>query len=147
MGTYDPVAFSSEDMSVLYFDDGNTLSHPKADTSINAFRAYFQLAPSMGDVNGDGAVYVTDVTFLIDYILSNQDDGLIIRKSDINGDGGINVADVTELVNIILNQGNKLKVVVNGAEGITFGETETTDPEEKPQAYLTCPDNHHPHFD
>lgn len=45
-----------------------------------------------------------------------------IENADINGDGEITVSDVTALVNIILDGGCNIKnVVVNGADGITFG--------------------------
>ena len=54
----------------------------------------------LGDVNGDGAVNVSDVTTLINMILGtipmNQ------SVADVNSDGAINVSDVTALINIIL---------------------------------------------
>ena len=53
-----------------------------------------------GDVNGDGKVNVTDVTTLVNMILSVIEKDMI--KGDINGDGKINVTDVTALINIIL---------------------------------------------
>ncbi|MBO4813513.1 MAG: dockerin type I repeat-containing protein [Muribaculaceae bacterium] len=53
-----------------------------------------------GDVNGDGSVNVSDVTYLINMILA------VIPKDettgDVNGDGSVNVSDVTYLINIIL---------------------------------------------
>ena len=119
-GTFSPVVLHSQDKTKIYFDTGSTLSHPETDTSINAFRAYFQLDPSLGDVNGDGTVSVTDVTLLVNRILGLPDDGLVIKNADLNGDGMISVADVTLLVNVILNISNQFSVVVKGAEGITF---------------------------
>ena len=57
---------------------------------------------SIGDVNGDGKVNVTDVTTLVNMILSvipkNEERG------DVDGNGTVNVSDVTALVNIILKQ-------------------------------------------
>jgi hypothetical protein len=53
-----------------------------------------------GDVNGDGKVNVTDVTTLVNMILSVIEKDMV--KGDINGDGKINVTDVTALINIIL---------------------------------------------
>lgn len=53
-----------------------------------------------GDVNGDGSVNVSDVTYLVNMIL-----GVIPKDEtacDVNGDGIVNVSDVTALVNIIL---------------------------------------------
>ena len=53
-----------------------------------------------GDVNGDGAVNVSDVTALVNMILGTlpKDEA----RADVNGDGVVNVSDVTALVNIIL---------------------------------------------
>ena len=53
-----------------------------------------------GDVNGDGAVNVSDVTALVNMIL-----GVIPKDeetADVNKDGKVNVSDVTALINIIL---------------------------------------------
>ena len=55
-----------------------------------------------GDVNGDGAVNVSDVTTLVNMIL-----GVIPKneeRADVDGNGTVNVSDVTALVNIILKQ-------------------------------------------
>ena len=52
------------------------------------------------DVNGDGAVNVSDVTALVNMIL-----GVIPKDeetADVNKDGKVNVSDVTALINIIL---------------------------------------------
>lgn len=54
-----------------------------------------------GDVNGDGAVNVSDVTTLVNMIL-----GVIPKdnaRADIDGNGTVNVSDVTALVRLILN--------------------------------------------
>ena len=56
-----------------------------------------------GDVNGDGAVNVTDVTTLVNMILNVIPKDL--ERGDIDGNGAINVSDVTALVNIILGLG------------------------------------------
>ena len=54
----------------------------------------------IGDVDGDGAVRIADVTALIDFMLTgaeiNQD------NADINGDTNISIADVTALIDILL---------------------------------------------
>ncbi|MDO4512339.1 MAG: family 10 glycosylhydrolase [Bacteroidales bacterium] len=57
-------------------------------------------APLVGDVNGDGAVNVSDVTALINKILGTSDYPDAI--CDINADGVVNVSDVTALINLIL---------------------------------------------
>ena len=43
MGTYDYMAFDTDDRSILYMGAENTLYWPKSGASIGAFRAYFQL--------------------------------------------------------------------------------------------------------
>ena len=53
-----------------------------------------------GDVNGDGAVNVSDVTTLVNMIL-----GTVTKdpqRADIDGNGSVNVSDVTALVNLLL---------------------------------------------
>ena len=72
-----------------------------------------------GDVDGDGTVSVTDVAMIVNHILGVGDDNFIAANADINGDGVIDINDVMGTVGIILG-------------------------DDKPQAYLTFPDNHHP---
>jgi len=85
---------------------------------------------AIGDVNGDGDVNVTDVTLLVGHILGNENSNFIIENADVNGDGDITVTDVTKLVGTILEG--------NGGNGSGIGDTS--------QAYLTCPNDHHPHM-
>ena len=80
-----------------------------------------------GDVNGDGSISITDVTMLVDVILTGLPQDTDTSIYDINGDGNVTISDVTVLVDMILN-GN----------GSGMGDTS--------QAYLTCPDDHHPHM-
>lgn len=125
IGNYNPTTLSGEYMTMLYLDGGSTLSHPDPDMSINAFRAHLQLDPSLGDVNSDGNLSVTDLMLLVNYILNENIDNFNVEKADINGDGNISVSDVMMLVNMILHTGTNLSVVVNGADGITFGGSAT----------------------
>ena len=59
-----------------------------------------------GDVSGDGAINVTDVTALVSIILGNASSftPAQLKAADLNNDGVVNVSDVTALVSIILNQ-------------------------------------------
>lgn len=57
----------------------------------------------LGDVNGDGAVNITDVTTLIDAVLNDNLDNIIVENADLTGEGAINISDVTELISIVLN--------------------------------------------
>ena len=54
-----------------------------------------------GDVNSDDKVDVSDVTALVNIILSLSDSPKEV--CDINADGNVDVTDVTALVNIVLN--------------------------------------------
>ncbi|WP_254555282.1 dockerin type I repeat-containing protein, partial [Salmonella enterica] len=53
-----------------------------------------------GDINGDGAINSSDVTALINKILSLAE--YTDAACDITGDGVVNVSDVTALIDIIL---------------------------------------------
>ncbi|MDO4512168.1 MAG: glycosyl hydrolase 53 family protein [Bacteroidales bacterium] len=57
-------------------------------------------ASTLGDIDGNGQVNVSDVTALVNKILgvASYDDA----RCDVNADGQVNVSDVTTLVNIIL---------------------------------------------
>jgi hypothetical protein len=55
---------------------------------------------TVGDVNGDGRVNVSDVSALINMILGITP--MDQTAGDVNGDGRVNVSDVSALINIIL---------------------------------------------
>ena len=58
-------------------------------------------APSKkGDIYGDGEINASDVTALINKILSLADYADVM--CDLDGDGEVNVGDVTALINLIL---------------------------------------------
>ena len=56
-----------------------------------------------GDVNNDGTVNISDVTALIDYILSHDATGINLQAADCNQDENINISDVTALIDFILS--------------------------------------------
>jgi hypothetical protein len=56
-----------------------------------------------GDVNGDGSVNISDVTTLIDYLLSGNASGISLSGADCNQDGSINISDVTALIDYLLS--------------------------------------------
>ena len=55
-----------------------------------------------GDVNSDGYVNISDVTALIDYLLSGNTPTINLTKADCNNDGNINISDVTTLIDYLL---------------------------------------------
>ncbi len=54
----------------------------------------------LGDMNGDGKVNISDVTILIELLLSG---GTTESACDVNGDGRVNITDVTILIDLLLN--------------------------------------------
>ena len=57
----------------------------------------------VGDVNADGYVNISDVTALINYLLSGDATAVNVGKADTNKDGKINIGDVTTLINYLLS--------------------------------------------
>ena len=55
-----------------------------------------------GDVDHDGRYSISDVTSLINYLLSEDKPGCPLC-ADVNSDGRINISDVTDLINILLS--------------------------------------------
>jgi hypothetical protein len=58
-------------------------------------------AYSLGDVNRDGVVSITDVTVLINKLLSNAE---YDELGDCNGDSSMTITDVTVLINYLLSR-------------------------------------------
>ncbi|MBR7054971.1 MAG: dockerin type I repeat-containing protein, partial [Prevotella sp.] len=120
-GEYAPLNIGEEgEETILYLGTDNTFRYPDGAMDINAFRAYIHANTSLGDVNGDGVVNVTDVTLLVNHILGMEDEGFNVENADVTRDGDVTVTDVTALVNLILGGNSIVKMVVNGAEGLTF---------------------------
>ena len=55
-----------------------------------------------GDVNGDSSVNISDVTALIDYLLTGNASGINLSAADCNQDSSINISDVTALIDYML---------------------------------------------
>ena len=58
---------------------------------------------TLGDVNGDGTVNITDVTTLISCVMSENTSNIVVEAADMNGDGNINITDVTMLINAVMS--------------------------------------------
>ncbi|MBQ9575932.1 MAG: S8 family serine peptidase [Muribaculaceae bacterium] len=56
---------------------------------------------TVGDVDHDGAINISDVTTLIGYLLNNDKPACPIC-SDVDADGHVNISDVTTLIGILL---------------------------------------------
>lgn len=55
-----------------------------------------------GDTNGDQSVNISDVTFLIDYLLSGCQTSFHTENADLNTDGDVTISDVTALIDSLL---------------------------------------------
>ena len=56
-----------------------------------------------GDVDDDGLVNISDVTALIDYLLSGNASAINLSNADCDGDGLVNISDVTCLIDFLLS--------------------------------------------
>ena len=56
-----------------------------------------------GDVDHDGTITVPDLTKLINYVLSGDDEDMCTRCADANGDGMLTIDDVTALITYLLS--------------------------------------------
>ena len=64
---------------------------------------YLSAVVTPGDLDGSGNVDISDVTALIDYILSGDSAGLNLANADVDGDGNVNIGDLTLLIDYILS--------------------------------------------
>lgn len=58
-----------------------------------------------GDMDGNGSVSISDVTLLIDYLLSGQPGNVNVNAeaADVDGDGNVSISDVTALIDRLLS--------------------------------------------
>lgn len=61
-------------------------------------------ATQTGDVNGDNFVTISDVTALIDALLSQDMTSVNQLNADVNGDNQITIGDVTALIDMLLSR-------------------------------------------
>ena len=126
-GTYHMVIgdYVSQDVQDAFFLNAAGSHFVKADNgTVNAFEAYaanliasnanrLQIvldedaedgpASLRGDVNKDGDVNISDVTALIDYLLSGNDSAIDQAAADCDMDGDVSIGDVTALIDYLLS--------------------------------------------
>ena len=71
-----------------------------------------------GDVNGDGAIDVADISAVISVMANGTN--ISFANADMNGDGNVDVADISTVIDIMAGKPVK--------------------------SYTACPDDHHPHW-
>ena len=79
-------------------------------------------ANMLGDVDSDGSVGISDVTTLINHLLTGNTSGISLVNADVNRDGAIAIADVTTLMNFLLtgNGIEPIKKEVFTVNGVSF---------------------------
>lgn len=63
---------------------------------------------SLGDVNHDGSVSITDAIGIINLYLNTDTEGLYVEAADINRDGKVNITDAVWVIDMILNDTGSL---------------------------------------
>ena len=56
-----------------------------------------------GDVDGNGTVNISDVTALIDYLLSGNGSNIDLVAADVDNNSSVNISDVTSLIDMLLS--------------------------------------------
>ncbi len=73
-----------------------------------------------GDVNNDGQVNISDVTLLINYVLTEDAESLNLLNADMNNDGVVNITDVTTLITYLLNGEQEQSNLTFDIDGVSF---------------------------
>ena len=72
--------------------------------SVYVINATKKVLITLGDLNADGRVDVTDVSLLIDVVLGKTVQIAEEATPDLNGDGMVDVTDVSMLIDIVLGK-------------------------------------------
>ena len=106
------VTCSVEGLKLTYDNTNVTITNAEGTTTIALAEVqdmYFSneagTDPSyqLGDVNKDGNVNISDVTALINYLLSHDDSAIDLDAANYNQDNEVNITDAIDLINYILN--------------------------------------------
>ena len=100
-GYGDPFTLDTFDYGTLYVPHSSLADYKEA----NQWKRFAKIC-SIGDVNGDEQLSISDVVDLIDGTLAgsiNYDDN---PAADMNSDGVISIADIVELIDQLLNSNN-----------------------------------------
>ena len=86
-----------------YFNSDGTVVNSSGNTVTNQNVVISKPEGIMGDVNNDGVVNITDVTLLINAIMSESYSSINFTNSDLSGDGILNVTDITMLISKVMS--------------------------------------------
>ncbi len=77
--------------------DGTQITLPEESSNVQ------QLAQQIkGDTNGDGLVNISDITALINYMLTGCSSSFHTENADMNDDGNVNITDATMLITLVI---------------------------------------------
>ena len=99
------IAHNSQLWTSHYYNYGNqaNLASQWLRNRANAFCQMLAVAYAVpGDIDGDGALTINDVTVIIDYLLDRDGAGLDLDAADVDDDGAVNIHDVTTLISLLL---------------------------------------------
>lgn len=98
--------------AIYYTNENNSMTAAQITTARNKNwlpcrhngSTWVEMTPfQVGDVNGDGIVNITDVTTLIQLLLTGEPTVADYPAADVDGDGNVNITDVTNLLTQLLN--------------------------------------------
>ncbi|MBR5673405.1 MAG: Ig-like domain-containing protein [Muribaculaceae bacterium] len=91
-------------IQVLGLKEGTaTITVGSVDGTVNTDACVVTVYTEIGDSNRDGYVNISDVTSLIDYLLSDDNNSISLTNADCNKDSEVNIADVTTLIDYLLS--------------------------------------------
>ena len=105
------VTYSVEGLKLTYSNTNVTVTNVDGTATLALAEVqdmYFtnEAAPSFlrGDVDNDGEIGISDITALIDYILSQNASAVNVPACDCDQDGEVGISDITALIDYVLNQ-------------------------------------------
>ena len=93
-------AFSSYEIATLFVPAESIESYRDHEEWGQFMRIVPFIGAGPGDINGDGNIAISDVTGMIDLLLSGDD---LPEWADVSGDGNVTIADVTIIIDMLLN--------------------------------------------
>ena len=130
-----PLGSWEANLSNIFVGMPNDVSVKCSDTSFNLVIGS-EMGYIPGDVNHDGFVNMSDVTYVISYILNKAPSPFYMNEADVNADGWVNISDVTAIINIILNN-----VTVNVPENARHATFDRVSVQKTANGYDICLDN------
>ncbi len=88
---------------VLHVPAGSAAAYQADPKWSDFFGTIVEPEPVVGDMDGDGRLSISDVTHLIDLLLSGEE---MPEYADVNGDGKVTISDVTAIIDLLLASGN-----------------------------------------